>query len=356
MGKTMIEVIQDKNGLRSIASQWNKLAEPFRSPLLRYEWFASCAETFYREEDLRVVVLRSGDNVSAIAPMVLVKRDGINRLELIGVSILHEPCGLLYVDEGSLRALLKAVMELRHPTVLQRVLLDSPVGKELKAAVRSKGFMMNRATAKSAYVSITSDWETYYNSISSQRRYDYRRKQKRAEKEGGISFENICRDQKNLDQLLEKAFRIEAVGWKGRKGSALLVNKKLQRFFRIYTDLARRDGILRIFFVNIAGEPAGMLIGLEYANRFWVLKLGYDESWGRCSPGIQITMETIRYSFENGLEAYEFLGSEEPWQNIWPHRSHEYSSLIVYPFSLSGFYGLGTDLSRYTIKKALRRQ
>ena len=352
MKKTIIEIIQNKNALNSIASQWNERAKPFKSPLLSYEWFLSCTEAFYREEDIRVVVVRSGDNISAIAPLVIVKRNGIKWLELIGVSFLYEPCGLLYDSEDSLRALLKAILELRYPILLQRVPFNSPVARELSALTKFKGIFVNRATSSSAYISINSDWEAYYTSISSQRRYDYRRKQKRVKKKGEISMEIFYPDPKKLDQHLERSFRIEAAGWKGRKGSALLTNKKLQKFFRIYTELACRDGVLRIFFFNIGRESAGMLIGLEYANRFWVLKLGYDEKWARCSPGIQLTMETIRYAFENRLEAYEFLGSEEPWQNIWPHYCHTYSSLIVYPYSLYGLIGLGWDAQRFIMKKA----
>ena len=94
-----------------------------------------------------------------------------------------------------------------------------------------------------------------------------------------------------------------------------------------------------------------MQIGLEHANRFWVLKIGYDEKWAKCSPGIQLTMETIRYAFDRGLEAYEFLGSDEPWLHAWARQSHSYTSIGFYPLGFCGLYGLGVDVYNHVVRK-----
>ena len=95
-----------------------------------------------------------------------------------------------------------------------------------------------------------------------------------------------------------------------------------------------------------------MLIGLEYHNRFWVLKMGYDQKYSRCSPGILLINETIRYAFEHGLNSYEFLGSNEPWLRMWAkHNLRNYVSLGLYSPNIHGLAALIGDLKRFSFRK-----
>jgi CelD/BcsL family acetyltransferase involved in cellulose biosynthesis len=85
-----------------------------------------------------------------------------------------------------------------------------------------------------------------------------------------------------------------------------------------------------------------------------VLKLGYDASLAKCSPGGQLAMDTIRYSVQQGLARYEFLGSEESWQAAWPIERYPCFTLLVYPYSLRGLLGLLRFSMRFARNKLLR--
>ncbi len=52
----------------------------------------------------------------------------------------------------------------------------------------------------------------------------------------------------------------------------------------------RRES-LRIAFLRIAGRPVAMQIAVERAQRLWLLKIGYDEEYARCSPGQLLMLE-----------------------------------------------------------------
>ena len=83
-----------------------------------------------------------------------------------------------------------------------------------------------------------------------------------------------------------------------------------------------------------------MHIAIVAYNSFWVLKLGYDETFSKCSPGILLAMDTIEYSFKQQLTHYEFLGSNEKWQHGWPVLQHQYCALLIFPYSCQGIAGL----------------
>ncbi len=347
----MIEVLSNKEKISTLRFEWNKLANEHKTPLLSFEWFFSCMEAFYSEKNIRVVILRSDNCVKAIAPLVIVKRKSIKWLELIGVSLLYEPCGLLYDNNDSLNKLLVGVIDLKLPVLLQRIDTFSPIIEEFRTVATLKGLFTEKETANSSYISVNSSWKSYFSSLSSQRKYDLRRKRRRAEKHGKVHVKIFAPNLAELIRHLDNAFLVEAAGWKGRKGSAMIKNRKLEKFFRLFLESACKKNILCLCFYYIAEKPVGMLIGLNDADCFWVLKLGYDEHWANCSPGIQITNETIRYAFESNLKSYEFLGSQEQWQSVWPIKTHSFSALVFFPYSARGIQAFILESFRVFHKK-----
>lgn len=348
-----VDVLTQIVDIRAVAPGWDVLAARAGSPLLSADWFLACAETLCAESDLRVVVVRSKDAICAVAPLVVVRRDGVERLELLGVSVLYEPSGFLYDGVESLHHLVRKVVSLRMPTVLARIPDESPLQATFRELTRYRGMVLSRRTASAAYVCTEGEWESYFQTISRQRRYDYQRKRKRSERSGSVTVRierPSCRE--NLPVMLEEAFRVEGAGWKARSGSALLFNERVRAFIVRYSEMASDRGALLVCFLEVQGRPIATILGIQDARKFWVLKIGYDEEWARCSPGIQLTMETIRYAFEQGLEAYEFLGSEEPWQAMWPRRHHVLTSLLLYPMSLHGLLSFSGDLHQFVMSRA----
>lgn len=342
------EVLTRIEDVRGIAVDWDELAKQSGSPLMGGDWFVACAETLCAESDLRVVVVQREGTLCAVAPLVVVRRDGVEWLEVLGVSALYEPSDLLYDNAESLHHLLSWIVRLRMPMALDRMPAGSILEATLRDVARYRGVVFSRTTAPAAYVSTKGTWESYFQSLSSQRRYDYQRKRKRTERSGRVRIRIERPEMRpSVPVMLEEVFRVEGAGWKGRSGSALLANEQVRKFMARYSEMACDRGTLRLCFLDVEGQPIATILGIEYAKRFWVLKIGYDEKWARCSPGIQVTMETIRYAFEQGLEAYEFLGSEEPWQSMWPRERHELISLVLYPLSLQGLSALGLDLRRF---------
>ena len=351
--KSDINIIRDKRGLQDLASEWDRLAGPLENPLMNHEWFMACARTFYEEGELHIVTVQSRENIAAIAPLAITRTQGRECLELVGVPYLHEPCGLLYDSRESLERLIKEVIKLRQPLLLNRIPADDPTSKLFRECSKYRGLIIERNTSLCIRVHITTRWSDYVKSLSSRRRYDLRRARKRAEERGDVSFKISCPAPDELNRWLDMAFQVESESWKGRNGSALLYNHKIQQFFRKYANLASRDSILRIGFMFINDEVAAMQIAIEYAQRFWVLKIGYDEKWAKCSPGIQLTHESIRYAFNHGLKSYEFLGSDEPWLHMWSKDKADYTSVGMYPLTFKGLYGLGIDLTDYARRKIL---
>jgi CelD/BcsL family acetyltransferase involved in cellulose biosynthesis len=348
---SVIEIVRNKEELKRLEPEWNRLARPLATPLALHDWFFCCVESFYKEEQIHIVVVRQGERIAAIAPLVKVEQNGVDTLELIGISFLYEPCYLLYENVDALYTLLNAILKLRMPLFLRRIPASFGTAKAVRELIGKHGVVIERAPSESGWVDIDKTWDECYRSLSNHRKKQFRRSRKKTLEKGRVRFVSSSPDDEVLDEQFEEFVRIEASGWKGRQGSALRKNDRLRRFFYLYAKSAQRNQILRICFLSVDTQNVAAIMGLECANRFWDLKVGYDEAWAKFSPGTQLSMETIKYAHEKGLDGYEFLGTFEPWQEAWTEKVRRYDTLVVYPFSASGLYLLIADIMRYAVRR-----
>lgn len=341
-------VITTHAELESLRDDWNVLADKAGSPLLSHEWFMAATEAFCPEENLHVLAVWNRNQLVAAAPLTRVNRRYRRRLELIGASRLYEPSGLLFDGPDALLELCRLLVAQGRPVALQRILHADAIEPAIHGVCPRSARLTRQESARSPYVMIDGSWDSYFASLSSRRRYDFRRTRTRLEQQGAVSFQCHVPTGSTLNALLRQGFEVESSGWKGRQGSGLAVNPALREFFTKYAERAATQGRLRICFLNVKENPVAMQLAIVANRRWWVLKTGYDEAWAEYSPGIQLTMETVRHAFESGYDALEFLGTSEPWLNIWTHKEHAYSNFVFYPSTAYGqaYWAIDRTLQR----------
>jgi proline dehydrogenase len=86
-----------------------------------------------------------------------------------------------------------------------------------------------------------------------------------------------------------------------------------------------------------------MHIAMVHGGGFWLLKIGYDESFARCSPGMLLIRESIAYAAREGLKTYEFLGKSEPWIEMWSRAIRPCTAVRVYPYGSRGMAAIAVD-------------
>lgn len=350
----MIEIIDNISSIYELEHDWNKLSRFKKTPLLGFDWFISCLETIHSNSNVKIVLVRNNSSITAIAPLYINRTNYLSTLEFIGASTLYEPAGLLYTDKESLIKLINGILKLKLPLILDRLADDPVLDSVINNFSFIKAFSYKKKTSTSYFLEIDCDWDTFLSKLSSNRRYDFKRKWKRLEKKGEIRLEFFNPQLEKLDKYLDVAFEIEHKSWKGRNKSSLLANKSLQAFFRKYTEISCKNNELRMCFMYVDNHPVSMHIASVAHDCFWVLKLGYDENYAECSPGKLLAMETIKYSFNLNLKRYEFLGSEEEWQTSWPVQLHQYYTILLFPYSVRGFFELFrtfVDIAFSRIKK-----
>ena len=343
-------VIRDSRDLDRLSDPWSTLELAANSPTQHFVWSRACATAFTARGDLSVTVEAQDGRFTAVAPLIKT-RGLIPRLESIGVTELFEPMGFLYEDPSSLSRLLRALARQGIPLLLMRVPAESVVISALKDAYAGRGWVHTSPGSPYPHIDLTPEWAEPETQFNSRRRSDLRRAQRHASDAGEVTFEVLTPEPSRLEPLLAEAFDVEARSWKGSEGTALAVDPLRSRFFREYTAAALAKGILRMVFMRINGRAVGMQIALECHDRFWLLKIGYDDTYARCSPGTLLMLHSVRYAASRGLRSYEFLGGAAPWTSVWTKSLRECLVVRAYPASVPGLAALVFDTTRWGLNQ-----
>jgi CelD/BcsL family acetyltransferase involved in cellulose biosynthesis len=339
-----VRIVEEFGAIDQEARRWALLADESNSPMNQYGWVKACSNAFAGDGKLQLIVIGSeAGQPGALGPLIMRGK----RLECLGVDELYEPTDFPHSDPASLQALIRALIEFRQPLLLRRILADSPVLAALKDAFKSRGVLITRPATGYPWIELDESWCDPERNLSQSRRSSLRRALRKAEEIGSIECEILAPQQHELPPLLAESLRIEAANWKGRSGSALLSDSDRRRFFEQYTAIASERGILRLCFLKIGGHAAATQIAVESGGGFWLLKVGYDETFARSSPGNLLMLETLRYAAKRGLRTYEFLGSAEPWTEMWTNRVRPCVSVRAYPNNLRGAATFGWDAIRF---------
>lgn len=142
------------------------------------------------------------------------------------------------------------------------------------------------------------------------------------------------------DGLLDAMLRVEASGWKGREGTAILDSAAETRF---YTDLARAAAAAGVLQLALLWDGAA-LVAFEYGviggDRLFLLKVGFDEAFADHSPGHLLAAWHIGCCCADpGLSTYDKMGNgmtPAPYKLRFADRCDTRLRLTVYAPTAAG--------------------
>jgi CelD/BcsL family acetyltransferase involved in cellulose biosynthesis len=122
-------------------------------------------------------------------------------------------------------------------------------------------------------------------SLEAKRRKEWRRLKRRLEDRGKLAF-SWSREPAAIEDLLA----LEAAGWKGARGTALVADVSRAAFAReMLREFASQDR-LQIARLCLDGRAIAAGAVLRSGSRAYYWKTAFDEAYGEFSPGVQLTL------------------------------------------------------------------
>ncbi len=320
-----IEWVTDRNRLATISDAWDCLTGDDIPPFGDHAWFTAWWEAFGADKALRACLLWRRDELSAALPLAR------KRSRVWGLANSHTPTFLGPArDHAALEAVIDATFDAQPEELTIDALCSSDALHEalVRASARRRRVLLHERAHRSPRVELNGDFRQYSLERKSRLR-NINQQWRKLAREHAVQFRFASPDD-DLDAELRSAFALEASGWKGRAGTAILSAPETASF---YTALARSyhaRGELRLAWLNVDDAPAAFIFALVRNGRAYGLKAGYDERLRRYSPGLVIVLRTIERCFELGLVSYELMGADEPWKAYFANAAVEHIRLRSY--------------------------
>jgi CelD/BcsL family acetyltransferase involved in cellulose biosynthesis len=322
---------------------WDELAcaAPQKLPTLLPGWVdAYLRHNLKPKESWLCIFAYSGSRLVGVLPVIVTPHwlFGSYRPVVRTLSDTHTPTGdvLLACDHAgpAFKALLSELSRQvpRHLALdLRAVRANSPVWGAINDL--PAGWAMHRGSrSQYSFLDVGGDDSTYWSSLRNMRR-NLRRYRKKLEGRGHVSVE-IKSGADATEDLLAKYLALEASGWKGRNGTAILSDPRAVAF---YTTLFRNFAAQRRWewhLIRVGDRIIAEGMGVRCGASLILPKIAFDEDFADCMPGSLLTGEVIKHAFSClKLEEINHLSSAE-WHELWRMGRHEYTDIHLIPHSV----------------------
>jgi len=180
--------------------------------------------------------------------------------------------------------------------VLHNAALDGPAMRTIQAVLAEHGLAPRIVTAHArASLDATRNAEDVLrDGLGAKKLKDLRRQRNRLAEQGDISF-HVTRTREEIDAALDIFLALEASGWKGRRGTALMQSAGDAAFIRQATRALAARGQCEIVTLKAGGTPVASGVVVRHLSRAYYFKIGIDERFAKFSPGVQLTLDVTRH-------------------------------------------------------------
>ncbi len=346
-GSYTIEVIETGDDLNRCREEWLNLLDKVpthefhQNPdNIQMQLAHTCGGT-----RLRIFLIRKGGTLCCIAPFALVKgqfrlslgiiplwRFSLHQYRLYGTNLIlakqADPQGCLYALAEALR---KRQNEYRL-IYIESLPYSSPL---YRANNPLPGFRIYPAGAKRNIVwglRTSNSFAEYLSTFRKKRRYNLNRSVRLLGEafQGDYSIEKVTRPEQ-VEEFLVAVDAIYENCW--QKNTYGAFRHSTPGNIAYHRSLAR-SGWLRSYLLRGGGTPVAYIIGYQYRSRYYYEYIGYDQKWGKLSPGTVLTYRMIEdLHTHDRPEILDFGYGDSSYKRLFGNFSHEANYTHIVPGS-----------------------
>jgi CelD/BcsL family acetyltransferase involved in cellulose biosynthesis len=180
--------------------------------------------------------------------------------------------------------------------ILRDVSLDGAAMKAFEEALRQDGLRPRvlQSHTRACLDATRKVEELLRDALGAKKLKELRRQRHRLADHGAVRFK-VARAPAEVAAALEILLRLEASGWKARRGTALIQDDGDASFIRRAAPALAANSQCEIVTLRAGTTPVAAAIVLRHQDRAFYFKLGIDERFAKFSPGVQLTLELTRH-------------------------------------------------------------
>ncbi|WP_027366704.1 GNAT family N-acetyltransferase [Desulfocurvibacter africanus] len=348
------------------AEAWDRLSSvaPQRSPVLSHAWVRSYLEHLLKPGEKWFCLFAYEDQeLVGVLPVIIRQKQSA----LYGGKRFQAPSdpdvwtGDMLVASGreleTAAALLDGFARREPAHAVLRLSKLPPESPSFR--VMQDGFggcrILKEPNGYGSYLKINGSHEAYVASLSSNFRSNLKKAGKRLNRLGRndilfLSNEDIT------EEHIQQFFGLEASGWKGRAGSAILSSKRHTGFFTNLIRRLRARGMLECHFLKVEGKLLAGHLAVRTQSKLTLWKIAYDEEYARYAPGNILLERLMHRVHEEGATDEIDLITNFPWHSNWGAQKRPYQNLIISAPRLVPYLGNLVSLKANASLRLLRER
>ncbi len=200
-----------------------------------------------------------------------------------------DPAGVI---EDFFSMLSRPHLKLPRVFVMPDMRLDGAAARMLGSVAESRGLPLEiTGRFERPFLESDLDVEDYLKaSLGSHKYGEFKRLRRRLAEQGTVEH-HVARGQDEVRQAIELFLTLEASGWKGRKRTAMVMDRYRAAFAREAVHRMAEHDLCRIHSLTLDRRTIASLVVFVEAGIAYTWKTAYDESLSRFSPGALLMME-----------------------------------------------------------------
>jgi len=283
--------------LESIAEEWRALAARALEPNVFYEpAFALAAAPVFGADAGAVLVRTAGGRLAGLFPARIDRWRGGFTSTLVGWTHPYAPLGTPLIDRDEPESVIAAWLDHlgRDPAMPAQLLLPlvPEQGAFAAALDRVLARQGRRAAAfgrhERALLAPGAERARYLErAVSGRKRKKLRRLRRRLEDIAPVTVATAT-GAADVGVALKDFVVVEASGWKGRAGTAIVNNPAIRDFVQKAVAGLAAEGRARIERLLLNDTTIAAAVTLASGDTAWCWKIAYNEGLARSSPGVQL--------------------------------------------------------------------
>ena len=336
--KREVTLLAGPAGLAALEQEWRALEQSTPLPFYAsWRWHHAWLSTLEPEpEKIQFAVLRENGRCAGILPL-LPNSDASRRWQ---PALLEVPrrtgmdlCTPIMASGKSLAdwwpTLRKTLKQAGHRAFIIRM-TGVPLEPERLAPLRQMASRkILRVQNHSCWIDCRRSHADVSSRYSTRLRKILRRGERKLAAAGQLTF-TPYHGQQAIDEAYPIFLRLEASGWKGKSGTALALDDRSRRFHETFLFAEETLPELRINLLHAGEHAVAGQLCITRHGIVSVLKITYDQSWSKASPGSVMMDRLLRQSCADPeIHAMSFITGQR-WMDEWRPEKTEVADIWLF--------------------------
>jgi CelD/BcsL family acetyltransferase involved in cellulose biosynthesis len=339
-----VEWINTRWGLTALRPEWNELlrASSSNNPFLTWDWLEAWWTHLRGSGLLRVITVRAGHELIAIAPLFESRsRLGFfSQLELLGTGDAGSDYLDVIVRRGRELEALRGVtrlLEAQDRTLRLDHLPEGSSCAHVANHLTSCGWIASvRPAGVCPLIRLAGhNWDSYLATLGSAHRANVRRRLRALEQQFDVRFEQVT-SERARHEAFAALTRFHEARFQQDGGSTAFLTPALKAFHDEATRRALDRGWLRMYTLQLNGHMAAVMYGFLHGGQFYFYQHGFDQEYGRHSVGLALMALTIRAAIEESAHTFDLLWGTESYKWLWTKETRALSRIDLFSPNLTG--------------------